>query len=407
MRKKPSQSMKEFIEKTTKDEQTLRIAIDGNEANISNRVGSNVYAFEILNNLYHIVRNKPVKVTILLAKPPISDLPKENIKWKYQVVTPQKFWTQWALPIHLYLNSDKYDVMYTPGHYAPRISAVPYVSSVMDLAFLKYKEQFKKRDYIQLVKWTKYSVKNAKKVITISDYSKQDIIEQYHKQESDIVVAYPAVYPPRREIAPIHREKVLKKFNITNPYILYVGTIQPRKNLVNLIDAFEKLSRKLPIGKRKKLQSVQLVIAGKIGWLADNVIKRVEKSPYKNQIIMTGFVTDFEKEVLISGASTLTLIGLYEGFGIPPLEALHHNIIPIVSNNSSLPEVVGNSGVLTDPNNPSDIAEKLEKVLTLTSKQKKEILKNKRVQIDKFNWKNSAKVVYKTLERVVHDYSRN
>lgn len=399
--------MKEFIKKTNKDDQTLRIAIDGNEANVSSRVGSNVYAFEIIKNLSHIVRNKPVMVTILLSREPISDLPKENKKWKYQVVTPQKFWTQWALPIHLFLNSDKYDVFYTPGHYAPRISSVPYVSSVMDLAFLKFKNQFKKRDYIQLDKWTKYSVKNAKKVITISDYSKQDIITQYHKQEKDVIVAYPAVYPPRREIAPLHIEKVLNKFNITDPYILYVGTIQPRKNLINLIESFEKLSRKLPIGKRKKIDSIQLVIAGKIGWLAEDIIKRIEASPYSNQIIMTGFITDFEKEVLISQAHTLTLVGLYEGFGIPPLEALHHNVIPVVSNNSSLPEVVGNSGILTDPNNPNDIAEKLEKVLTLTNKQKIEILKNKRVQIDKFNWKNSTKIVYRTLERVANDYPRN
>jgi len=399
--------MKEFIKKTTKDEQTLRIAIDGNEANISSRVGSNVYAFEIIKNIYNIVRNKPVKVTILLSSEPISDLPKENKKWKYQVVTPQKFWTQWALPIHLYFKSDNYDVFYTPGHYAPRISSIPYVSSVMDLAFLKFKDQFKKRDYIQLDKWTKYSVKNAKKVITISEYSKQDIIDIYKKEDKDVVIAYPAVYPPRREIAPFHRDKVLNKFNITGPYILYVGTIQPRKNLVNLIDSFEKVSRKLPIGRRKKIQSLQLVIAGKIGWLADDVIKRVEDSPYKNQIIMTGFVTDFEKEVLISQANTLALVGLYEGFGIPPLEALHHNVIPVVSNNSSLPEVVGNSGLLVDPNNPSDIAEKLEKVLAMTAKQKKEILKNKRVQIDKFNWKSSAKVVYKTLERVAHDHPRH
>jgi glycosyltransferase involved in cell wall biosynthesis len=399
--------MKEFIEKTTKDEQTLKIAIDGNEANISNRVGSNVYAFEIIKNLYNIVRNKPVKVTILLSTPPINNLPKENKKWKYQVITPQKFWTQWALPIHLFFNSNQYDVFYTPGHYAPRLSSIPYVSSVMDLAFLKFRKQFKKRDLIQLEKWTKYSVKNAKKVITISDYSKQDIIKEYKKKETDIAIAYPAVYPPKRKIAPVHIKKVLKKFHIEAPYILYIGTIQPRKNLINLIDSFEKVSRKLPIGKRKKIEKLQLVIAGKIGWLADDLLKRVENSPYKNQIILTGFVTNFEKEILISKANTLSLVGLYEGFGIPPLEALHHEIIPVVSNSSSLPEVVGKAGLLADPNKPIDIAEKLEKVLTLTTKQKQEYLKHRRTQIDKFNWKNSAKIVYKTLEKVANDYSRN
>ncbi|MDH5533804.1 MAG: glycosyltransferase, partial [Candidatus Pacebacteria bacterium] len=290
--------MKEFIEKTNKYNQTVKIAIDGNEANVSNRVGSNVYAFEIIKSLHTLVRNKQVKVTILLSSPPIDELPKENKKWKYKVVTPQKFWTQWALPIHLFLNSDKYDVFYTPGHYAPRLSSIPYVSSIMDLAFLDYEKQFKKKDFIQLKKWTKYSVKNAKKVIAISEATKEDVISKYGKNRQDVVVAYPAVNYTKQKIAPIHVKKILNKFKIDQPFILYVGTIQPRKNLIKLIESFEKVSRRLPVGKRKKIKTLQLVIAGKIGWLADDLLQRVEDSPYKNQIILTGFVTDFEKNVL-------------------------------------------------------------------------------------------------------------
>lgn len=395
--------MKEFIKKSNRENRTIRIAIDGNEANVANRVGSNVYAFEIIKNLYNIVRNKPVNVTVLLSSPPQTDLPKENKKWKYRVITPVKFWTQWALPIHLYFNSNQYDVLYTPGHYAPRISKVPYISSVMDLAFLKFPEQFRKKDLIQLDNWTKYSVKNAQKVVTISQFSKEDIVEQYGKNEKQIVVAYPAVHPPQEKITLTQRKKILNKFKIKGPYILYVGTIQPRKNLINLIDAFEKVSRRLPVGNRKKIKELQLVIAGKIGWLADDVIARVEKSPYKDKIVMTGFVTNFEKEVLLSKANTLALVGLYEGFGIPPLEALHHNVIPVVSNNSSLPEVVGEAGITTDPTNPAQISQDLEAALTLTTRSKREYLKFKRTQIDKFNWKHSAKVVYKAIEEVAND----
>jgi glycosyltransferase involved in cell wall biosynthesis len=397
--------MKEFIKRTNKNNQTTRIAIDGNEANIVNRVGSNVYAFEIIKNLHTLVRNKTVKVTVLLSSPPINDLPKENKKWKYKVVSPQKFWTQWALPIHLFLHFDKYDVFYTPGHYAPRISSIPYVSSIMDLAFLNYEKQFKKKDFIQLKKWTKYSVKNAKKIIAISKSSKKDVIETYGRKDQDVVVAYPAVYSLKQKIAPVHVKKVLNKFKIEQPFILYVGTIQPRKNLIKLIESFEKISRRLPIGKKKKVNKIQLVIAGKIGWLADDVLKRVEESPYKNQIIMAGFVTDFEKEVLLSNCATLTLMGLYEGFGIPPLEALHHGIIPVVSDTSSLPEVVGKAGLLANPNNTNEIASKLEEVLTFTNKEKQRYSKARKAQISKFNWKTSAKVVYKTLEKVAHENS--
>jgi glycosyltransferase involved in cell wall biosynthesis len=395
--------MKKSIDITTNQEAPIRVAIDGNEANVPNRVGSNVYAYEIIKNLYTIVRNKNVTVTILLASEPHKDLPRENKKWHYKVITPQKFWTQWALPIHLFFHSDEYDVLYTPGHYAPRLSFVPYVSSIMDLAFLKFEKQFKKRDFIQLKNWTKYSVAHAKKVIAISDFTKQDIIREYNKDENDVIVAYPAVEINKEIIAPIHKQNVLGKFKITKPYILYVGTIQPRKNLVTLIEAFEKISRKLPIGKRKKVTQLQLVIAGKIGWLADELLQRVEQSPYKNDIILTGFVTDFEKKVLLSNAETLTLVGLYEGFGIPPLEALEYGLIPLVSNNSSLPEVVGFAGVLADPQDPTDIANQLEKVLTLTNKEKAPFETARKIQIQKFSWKNSAKTIYKTLEKVAHN----
>lgn len=397
--------MKEFIEKTNKYNQTVKIAIDGNEANVSNRVGSNVYAFEIIKSLHTLVRNKQVKVTILLSSPPIDELPKENKKWKYKVVTPQKFWTQWALPIHLFLNSDKYDVFYTPGHYAPRLSSIPYVSSIMDLAFLDYEKQFKKKDFIQLKKWTKYSVKNAKKVIAISEATKEDVISKYGKNRQDVVVAYPAVNYTKQKIAPIHVKKILNKFKIDQPFILYVGTIQPRKNLIKLIESFEKVSRRLPVGKRKKIKTLQLVIAGKIGWLADDLLQRVEDSPYKNQIILTGFVTDFEKNVLMDQCETLALLGLYEGFGIPPLEALHHGIIPVVSDTSSLPEVVGKAGLLANPNNTTEIAEKIEEVITLTLRQKQKFTNPRKSQIAKFDWKNSAKIVFKTLEKVAHEKS--
>lgn len=379
---------------------TIKIAIDGNEANVQNRVGSNVYAFEIIKHLYWLTKNKNIDVTILLSSPPNKDLPEANKKWRYQLVTPAKFWTQWALPIHLFLHSDKYDVFFTPGHYAPRFSSVPYVSSVMDLAYIHFPDQFKKRDYLQLMNWTNYSVKRAKKVVAISQFTKEDIVKHYHKKSEDVVVAYPAVNRDAPKIAPLHAQKTLHKFNLKKPYLLYVGTIQPRKNLINLIEAFEKISRQLPLGTRKNISSLQLVIAGKIGWLAQDIVERINASPFKNKIILTGFVSDFEKDVLIHHAASLILPGLYEGFGIPPLEAMKHGVIPVVSNISSLPEVVGEAGIQVDPHEPSKIAQGIMTALTLTAKEQKKYLNQAKIQLMKFDWKESAREVLKTLEKV-------
>jgi glycosyltransferase involved in cell wall biosynthesis len=386
-----------------KQNEYLKIAIDGNEANIVNRVGSNVYAFEILNNLHHLTKNKKITVTILLSTPPVAELPPENKGWRYKIITPAKFWTRWALPVHLFLHPKRYDVFFTPGHYAPRLSSIPYVSSVMDLAFIHYPDQFKKKDLLQLKNWTKYSALNAKKIVTISQFSRQDIVNSYHRNPADIVVAYPSVDTAERKAAPVHTKKVLNKFKIKEPYILYIGTIQPRKNLTKLVEAFEKASRRLPFGGRKKVTKLQLVLAGKVGWLADDLIGRIEKSPFKKNIITTGFVSDFEKQVLLENASCLGLIGLYEGFGIPALEALEYGVIPVVSNTSSLPEVVGEAGFLVDPNDSSDISRKIEDALSLSARKKAEWTKLRKEQIVKFDWRESAKIILKTLEGVARD----
>lgn len=382
---------------------TIRIAIDGNEANVSNRVGSNVYAFELLKAMEELTRDQEkYSFTVLLRQSALSDMPTARDGWQYQVVKPTFLWTQIGLPIYLYLNESKFDVFFTPGHYAPRLSAVPYVSSVMDLAFLKFPDQFEKSDFIQLKNWTTYSVKHAKKVIVISEATKGDVIKIYHKKPSDVEVAYPAIEP-----LPYVYEKTEKQFfaqsGIHAPYFLFVGTIQPRKNIIRLVEAFEIVCRELIGNKNKQKQRVpQLVLAGKVGWLADETIQRIKSSPFYEYIIMTGFIDDRLKPALYGNATASVLVGLYEGFGLPPLESLHYGCVPIVSNNSSLPEVVGDAGFLVDPTDTKHIAEALKFALSLKAKQKAQLRKKGREQVKKFSWQTSAEKVLAVLESVAN-----
>jgi len=387
----------------------IRLAIDGNEANVTNRVGSNFYAFELLQAIYDQVNQREdLQVSVLLSSSPMADLPKASSKWKYQVFGPVRFWTQWALPIHLFWQQAKYDVFFTPGHYAPRITKVPYICSVMDLAFLYYPDQFKKSDLIQLKDWTKYSVKNARKVLAISQATKNDVIKNYHKKESDVFVAYPALasQKPTNSLTP---KKVLKKFRIDQDYLLYVGTIQPRKNLINLIEAYESVNRYLQAenvsnhkNKPNQQHQLDLVIAGKIGWLSDQILAKIESSPFSNQIKLLGFVSTAEKEVLYSHAQATILVGLYEGFGLPPLESMAMGTIPIVSNNSSLPEVVGRGGISVDPNNVGEISKGIKEVLNLTARQKAIYRKQMREQVKKFSWQKSASILIEELINIAN-----
>lgn len=391
----------------------LHIAIDGNEANVSQRVGSNVYAFEVLKQLFEQTqRHSWLTCTVLLAQPPVVDFPQEQNNWRYRVLQPRPLWTQWALPLHLFWHQKTYQVLFTPGHYAPRFSTVPYVSSVMDLAFLRFPEQFRKNDAFQLKHWTRYSVQKAQKIITISEFSKKSIRETYGRKPSDIVVAPPAAALAPR-YSPLRFGAFVRKHDLTEGnYFLYIGTVQPRKNLENLIEAFEifcrshaaaQLKKKGAARKKQQETEPQLVIAGKIGWLADSVQERWQRSSVQKQIILTGFVSEDLKRPLYEHARATTLVGLYEGFGIPPLESLSVGTVPIVSNTSSLPEVIGNAGFTVDPTDPHDIAEALKQAWNLPQHRRKQLQSRAKKQTARFTWQKTGQIIFKTLKKVAHD----
>ncbi len=375
----------------------MRIAIDGNEANVTERVGSNAYAYELLCALEKNTKTREDTVTVLLSAPKQKDLPAEREGWKYVIVKPAAFWTQIALPIHLFIHQKSYDVFYTPGHYGPRMSSVPYVSSVMDLGFLEYPRQFRTKDYLQLKEWTRYSVAHASRVIAISQFTKQDIVQRYHISPKKIIVAYPGFHRNPTQVVPNDHTHVLKKWHIHQPFILYVGTLQPRKNLVRLIHAFELLRRN---ASTQVSSPQQLVIAGKIGWLSDEIMQTIRRSPYKKDIICTGFVSDEEKIILYRSAMCTVLVGLYEGFGIPVLEAMAYGSLAVVSKSSSLPEVVDSAGILVEPMSVKDIARGITEVFAMPAKEHAKLLKKGREQVKKFSWERSADIVLHTLHEV-------
>ncbi len=166
---------------------SMRIGIDGYEANVKNRVGIGRYAFEMLNHLYPITQNHDV--TVFLPSAPMPDMPRERENWRYAVTGPKAFWTFIGLPRAL--KKHPVDVFFSPTHYIPRFTKIPRVMAIMDVSYLKYPELFRAKDLLQLRTWTAYSVRHAAKIFTISQASKNDIIEAYHVAESKVVVTYP------------------------------------------------------------------------------------------------------------------------------------------------------------------------------------------------------------------------
>src|ERR1035437_3132164 len=165
------------------------IGIDGNEANIANKVGISEYAFELLKQ-FESFKVQNVKFRVYLKSEPLNDMPKAREGWEYRIIGPRKMWTQFALPFSLLLDKKRPNVFFSPSHYAPRFSPILTAISIMDLSYIHFPQLFTKHDLYQLVNWTKYSAKNASKIFTISNFSKGDIIKTYGKRSEDVITTY-------------------------------------------------------------------------------------------------------------------------------------------------------------------------------------------------------------------------
>lgn len=354
------------------------IAIDGYEANVPSPVGIGRYALEILRNIYKISTNNLFR--IYLPGQPLPGMPKETDWWQYRTLSPKQLWTFFRLPLALTTDMPRADVIFSPTHYAPRWVGMPKVISIMDLSYTAYPEIFRAKDLHQLIHWTRYSASQARKILTISRFSKNAIIKEYGVAPEKVVVTYPG----------LSMEPNIKRRKSKN-YILSVGTLQPRKNYVRLIEAFSKI----------RSPSTELVIVGKKGWLYEEILDAPRKYDVEERVKFLDFVSDGDLPVLYQGAECFILPSLYEGFGLPVLEAMAFGIPVIVSNNSSLPEVAGKAGIYVDPMSIESIVEGIETALKEqgTSAGKARIALGKTLA-KQFTWEKAAKQTLKVLEEV-------
>lgn len=361
------------------------IAIDGNEANVPRPVGSNHYALQVIVNLIKYFPG--VKFRILLKSPPLPHMPHgDNLT--YEVFGPQKLWTRFALPLRLKFKKPKIPVLFTPGHYTPNIGGVKKIIVIFDLAYLKFPEYFAKKDLIQLKKWTNISLKSCDGIITISNSTLSDLKEYYPDLKKPTKVIYPGfnsqLFKPVSD--QVAKKNIREKYLLPDRFVLFIGTVQPRKNIQGIIAAMNYN------------YDFNLVIVGKKGWLTDSIFNKAAK--FKKRITFTDYVPDEDMPLIISMADCLVLPSFYEGFGIPVVEALACNCPVIVSKNSSLSEAAGEAGVFIDPHNPKDIAEKIA-LISSDKKIKQTLLKKAPKQIAKFSWENNAKETYQFISSIV------
>lgn len=376
------------------------IGIDGNEANVTKRVGISEYAYQLLLQFSSdSYRDRDITFVIYLKDEPLEHMPKKSKHLSYRILKPGKLWTQWRLPLDLYFNPSRPDVFFSMTHYAPRFSPVPTVVSVMDVSYVQFAELFKPKDLYQLRNWTKYSVNRAKRVLTISDSSKNDIINEYHVPEEKVVTIYPGI----KEITTLEprvfgMNQLKAKYSLSDHYLLFVGTLQPRKNIVRLIEAFAKVLKNPEIAPETR-KALQLVIIGKRGWLYEEILAAPEKYGVSEQVKFLEGIQDDELNIFYKHALAYVLPSLYEGFGLPVLEAMQRGCPVITSNISSLPEAGGDAALYVDPKDVDDISEKMALIIT-DKKMRNELIENGKKQVLKFSWKKAAKETLEVLEKV-------
>jgi glycosyltransferase involved in cell wall biosynthesis len=295
------------------------------------------------------------------------------------------------LPIDVFGISKSFDVYHEPN-YVPRPFRGATVTNIFDMSYVLF-PQYHPWKRVQMLRFFEKRMRGADRIITASQSAKGEIVDLLKVPEDKIIVTPLGVSPI---YSPIWKDEALfqtvrKRYNLPEQFLLYVGTIEPRKNLERLIEAFGIAKGRL--GKTV----VGLVLAGGKGWLNNPIYSRVRKLNLQDDVTFTGYVPEEDLPILYNMALAFVYPSLYEGFGLPPLEAMACGVPVITSKASSLPEVVSDAGILIDPSNVDELSDAIFRVVS--SKELRESLSDKGIkQASLFTWEKCARetlAVYK------------
>jgi glycosyltransferase involved in cell wall biosynthesis len=271
-----------------------------------------------------------------------------------------------------------------------------HVVTIHDLSFMRYPEFFNQRkNFWHKAINLKQQLKKCQAIIAVSNNTKADIIELLKVPEEKVFVIYSGLNKYSHKISQGEENDFLEKHQLKNNFILYLGNIEPRKNISGLIHAYNILR-----DRNIRLVDTQLVLAGATGWKNREIYLAKENSAYKENIKFIGHVNLKEREILFKRASFLVYPSFYEGFGFPPLEAMEANLPVITSNVSSLPEVVGKAALTINPYNINDLARSME-LLIYDNNLRNHLIQEGKIQANKFKWSKTADQYLKIFKQII------
>ena len=355
--------------------------------------GTTIYVYNLVKNLTRTDKGNEYYLIHQSAKDvDIYKLNREIVISKFDIPTGGGLiWQLFNLPLKL--RKMDLDIVHDPAGVGPLLFNMPFkkVGTICDLSLLLFPETHRKSSVIMHKLLFYPAVKNLDKVITISENSKRDIMEHLKVPEEKIRVIYVAA---DEQFKPLEEEDVAeikREYNLDFPFILSLSVLEPRKNLPILIKSFHKLKNQ-GLGHR-------LVIGGGKGWKYENIFRTVEELGLDKEVIFLGCVPGEDLPKLYNAADLFVFPSLYEGFGLPPLEAMACGCPVITSNTSSLPEVVGDAGVMVDPYDVNGWAEAMDRVL-LNKGLKQDMRERGLERAKMFSWEKTAKETLRVYEEV-------
>ncbi|NJE77285.1 glycosyltransferase family 1 protein [Thermococcus sp. ES12] len=376
--------------------------------NIDNRVtGIDNYSYNLIKNLFPLMATQDIEIIVIHPEDKILQEIMDSMKYNgksFQYVVkipklpfdPQKRLSKFVRKLFIIPTHSKklrldlvHDVYLGLFFFYPQ--KTKKIITIYDLVPIKF-PQTHRGDTILAHKYALMrSLRYADKIISISYSTKKDAVKYFKISEEKIRVIHLGVDEDYKLLPENEIKKIKQKYNLNYPFILYVGTLEPRKNIPTLLKALYKL--------KKQGLPHKLVITGKKGWKYKNIFELISKLNLQRDVIFTGYVPREDLPALYNAADLFVYPSLYEGFGLPPLEAMACGTPVITSNTSSLPEVVGNAGIMVDPYDVNGLAKAIYEVLT-NDRLREELRKRGLERAKMFSWKKTAEETLKVYEEV-------
>jgi len=369
----------------------MLIGIDASRAARAERTGTEAYSLHLIRTLLSAAPQHRFRLYTDRALPRELDAP--NIEPR--VMPFPRLWTHVRLSTEMLVHPP--DVLFVPAHVVPLIHPRTVVT-IHDLGYFHFPQAHPPLARLYLDLSTRWNARVAAHVIADSQATKDDLMRHHGTSPDKITVAYPGRDENLRRVDdPSAIGAVKCRHNITGDYLLYIGTLQPRKNLTRLIQAFSNLKSLSDLRPPAFASDLRLVFAGGKGWLYDDIFAEVTRLGLESQVLFPGRVAEEDKAALLSGAKALVFPSLYEGFGLPVIEAMQCGTPVICSNTSSLPEVAGDAALLVDPLDVDALAQAMARLLD-DADLRGTLIERGYAQAQKFSWAACAARVLAVFE---------